>query len=184
MIARSLSAPARRTKRSSSFRPSATSIRERCGSSTARQKIFPRFTRSVKSWTAKRSVADEARSVTSLQTAWRFPRYLTLPKGLPEKNLPLIVVPHGGPWGRDNWGYNGLRSVPCKSRLRRSAAEFPRVDGLWQEVSRRRQRSVGREDAGRHHVGRKVSRRSRHRRSEASRRSWAAATAVMRRSPA
>jgi dipeptidyl aminopeptidase/acylaminoacyl peptidase len=36
------------------------------------------------------------------------PAYLTLPKGLPEKNLPLIVVPHGGPWGRDTWGYNGM----------------------------------------------------------------------------
>ena len=34
------------------------------------------------------------------------PAYLTLPKGLPEKNLPLVVVPHGGPWSRDNWGYN------------------------------------------------------------------------------
>lgn len=36
------------------------------------------------------------------------PGYLTLPKGLPEKNLPLVVVPHGGPWGRDNWGYNSF----------------------------------------------------------------------------
>jgi dipeptidyl aminopeptidase/acylaminoacyl peptidase len=36
------------------------------------------------------------------------PAYLTLPKGLPEKNLPLIALPHGGPWGRDVWGYNGL----------------------------------------------------------------------------
>jgi dipeptidyl aminopeptidase/acylaminoacyl peptidase len=29
-----------------------------------------------------------------------------LPKGLPAKNLPLIVFPHGGPWGRDSFGYN------------------------------------------------------------------------------
>ena len=36
------------------------------------------------------------------------PAYLTLPKGLPEKNLPLIVVPHGGPWGRDVWSYNSM----------------------------------------------------------------------------
>jgi dipeptidyl aminopeptidase/acylaminoacyl peptidase len=34
------------------------------------------------------------------------PAYLTLPKGAPAKNLPLIVVPHGGPWARDIWGYN------------------------------------------------------------------------------
>jgi dipeptidyl aminopeptidase/acylaminoacyl peptidase len=35
------------------------------------------------------------------------PAYLTLPKGIPDKNLPTIMFPHGGPWGRDFWGYNG-----------------------------------------------------------------------------
>ena len=35
------------------------------------------------------------------------PAYLTLPKGVPGKNLPTIIFPHGGPWGRDVWGYNG-----------------------------------------------------------------------------
>jgi dipeptidyl aminopeptidase/acylaminoacyl peptidase len=34
------------------------------------------------------------------------PAYLTLPKGIPAKNLPAIIFPHGGPWGRDVWGYN------------------------------------------------------------------------------
>jgi dipeptidyl aminopeptidase/acylaminoacyl peptidase len=34
------------------------------------------------------------------------PAYLTLPKGLEAKNLPLIVYPHGGPWGRDSFGYD------------------------------------------------------------------------------
>src|SRR5690606_28885054 len=28
------------------------------------------------------------------------------PKGVEAKNLPLVVNPHGGPWGRDSWGYN------------------------------------------------------------------------------
>jgi dipeptidyl aminopeptidase/acylaminoacyl peptidase len=32
--------------------------------------------------------------------------YLTLPKGLPSKGLPLVVFPHGGPWARDTWGYD------------------------------------------------------------------------------
>jgi dipeptidyl aminopeptidase/acylaminoacyl peptidase len=36
------------------------------------------------------------------------PAYLTLPKGVPAKNLPTLMFPHGGPWGRDNWGYNPL----------------------------------------------------------------------------
>ena len=33
------------------------------------------------------------------------PAYLTLPKG-ESKNLPVIIMPHGGPWARDYWGYN------------------------------------------------------------------------------
>ena len=32
--------------------------------------------------------------------------YLTLPKGVAPRNLPVVVNPHGGPWFRDNWGYN------------------------------------------------------------------------------
>ncbi|TWH49450.1 S9 family peptidase [Sporomusa sp. KB1] len=31
--------------------------------------------------------------------------YLTLPKGRGTKNLPVIINPHGGPMGRDAWGY-------------------------------------------------------------------------------
>lgn len=33
--------------------------------------------------------------------------YLTLPKGMEDaKNLPVVVNVHGGPWARDNWGFN------------------------------------------------------------------------------
>ncbi len=32
--------------------------------------------------------------------------YLTLPKGVEAKNLPVVVNPHGGPWARDQWGFN------------------------------------------------------------------------------
>ena len=35
------------------------------------------------------------------------PAYLILPKGVAAKNLPAIMMPHGGPWGRDTWGYFG-----------------------------------------------------------------------------
>jgi len=31
--------------------------------------------------------------------------YLTLPKGVKSKNLPVIINPHGGPWARDTWGF-------------------------------------------------------------------------------
>jgi dipeptidyl aminopeptidase/acylaminoacyl peptidase len=32
--------------------------------------------------------------------------YLTLPAGVEAKGLPMVVFPHGGPWGRDLWGYD------------------------------------------------------------------------------
>lgn len=32
--------------------------------------------------------------------------YLTTPSGVDAKNLPMVVLPHGGPWGRDLWGYD------------------------------------------------------------------------------
>ncbi len=34
------------------------------------------------------------------------PAYLTLPRGVPAKNLPTVILPHGGPWARDVWGYD------------------------------------------------------------------------------
>lgn len=36
------------------------------------------------------------------------PAYLTLPRGLEPKSLPVILLPHGGPWGRDSWGYDTM----------------------------------------------------------------------------
>jgi len=36
------------------------------------------------------------------------PAYLTLPKGVEPKALPVVVMPHGGPWARDAWGYDSF----------------------------------------------------------------------------
>ena len=34
--------------------------------------------------------------------------YLTLPSGASKQNPPpLVVLPHGGPWARDSWGFDG-----------------------------------------------------------------------------
>lgn len=32
--------------------------------------------------------------------------YLTLPKGVTPRALPVVVNPHGGPWARDIWGFS------------------------------------------------------------------------------
>jgi dipeptidyl aminopeptidase/acylaminoacyl peptidase len=47
-----------------------------------------------------RTVAVRARDGTMV------PAYLTLPPGRPAKNLPTLVMPHGGPAARDEWGFD------------------------------------------------------------------------------
>jgi dipeptidyl aminopeptidase/acylaminoacyl peptidase len=32
--------------------------------------------------------------------------YLTLPVGVEARNLPMVLLVHGGPWARDTWGYD------------------------------------------------------------------------------
>jgi dipeptidyl aminopeptidase/acylaminoacyl peptidase len=32
--------------------------------------------------------------------------YVTLPPGVASKSLPMVLLVHGGPWGRDVWGYH------------------------------------------------------------------------------
>ena len=64
-------------------------------------------------------VADSAPWISELKLANQMPvkytardglvinGYLTLPVGRPAKNLPVIIHPHGGPWGvRDSWGFD------------------------------------------------------------------------------
>ena len=38
----------------------------------------------------------------------QIPAYVTLPPGKPATNLPAIVLPHGGPSARDEWGFDWL----------------------------------------------------------------------------
>ena len=38
----------------------------------------------------------------------QIPAYLTLPRGVPAKDLPLVVLPHGGPWARTHFGFWNL----------------------------------------------------------------------------
>ena len=54
----------------------------------------------------QRPFADEGRYGINRRTASRFLPILTIPKGSTGKNLPTVLYIHGGPWGRDSWGYH------------------------------------------------------------------------------
>ena len=76
--------------------------------------IFNRKTRQIlpQYRTRERIPRQHMASVKAIRYAssdgLEIPAFLTLPKGTPAKSLPLIVLPHGGPWSRDSWGFNGL----------------------------------------------------------------------------
>ncbi len=36
------------------------------------------------------------------------PGYLTMPKNVEGQPVAMVVFPHGGPWGRDRWGYDSF----------------------------------------------------------------------------
>ncbi len=36
------------------------------------------------------------------------PAYLTLPVGVDPEKLPTVILPHGGPWARDSYGYDSF----------------------------------------------------------------------------
>jgi dipeptidyl aminopeptidase/acylaminoacyl peptidase len=51
----------------------------------------------------------EVKSVTiAAADGAQIPAYLTLPPGREAKNLPAVVLPHGGPSARDEWGFDWL----------------------------------------------------------------------------
>jgi dipeptidyl aminopeptidase/acylaminoacyl peptidase len=100
------------------------------GSSTADERLFIvsaasdtdpgaayLFDRRTKALTRQYVIREKLpREALAPMTAIRFPSsdgleipaYLTLPRGVAPKGLPLIVFPHGGPWGRDAWGYSAF----------------------------------------------------------------------------
>ena len=61
------------------------------------------------------------------------PAYLTLPKGVAPKNLPTLMVPHGGPWGRDQWGYNSIAQFLANRGYAVLEHELPRINWLRHE---------------------------------------------------
>ncbi len=57
-------------------------------------------------WLAEGDLAEMKPVTYKARDGLTISGYLTVPKGSSGKNLPLVVNPHGGPWARDNWGFN------------------------------------------------------------------------------
>lgn len=70
--------------------------------------VSKEFTRlaEVSPWLHEENMAAMQPISYETRDKWRIQGYLTLPTGATTKNLPVVVLPHGGPWYRDAWGYN------------------------------------------------------------------------------
>jgi dipeptidyl aminopeptidase/acylaminoacyl peptidase len=60
----------------------------------------------VSPWLKEEKMADMKPVTFFSRDGFVLNGYLTLPKGKDPKNLPVVINPHGGPWARDNWGFN------------------------------------------------------------------------------
>jgi dipeptidyl aminopeptidase/acylaminoacyl peptidase len=65
---------------------------------TLQYRVFEKLTRSA--------LAPMTAITYASSDGLQIPAFLTLPKGVAPKALPLIVLPHGGPWARDGFGYD------------------------------------------------------------------------------
>src|SRR5690554_2986469 len=60
----------------------------------------------ISPWLKEEYMADQKPVTYKTRDGLTVHGYLTLPKGVEPKNLPVVVNPHGGPWARDSWGFN------------------------------------------------------------------------------
>jgi len=54
----------------------------------------------------KAQLAQREPVVITARDGVKLVSYLTSPVGVPRKNLPMVLYVHGGPWARDQWGYD------------------------------------------------------------------------------
>ena len=166
--------------------------RRRSGSTTARPKALTKLYTRRPALEGMPLAAMHPVEIKS-RDGLTLPSYLTLPPGSrcqtatarPTARCRWCCCVHGGPWGRDGYGYNALSPVARQPRLRGAVGQLPRLDRLRQGVRQRRRTSQwGRKmhddllDA----IDWAVAQRRHHAPTRS--RSWAAATAATPRSPA
>ena len=71
--------------------------------------------------------------------------YLTVPVGHQPKNLPLVVLVHGGPWVRDVWVYDPLVQLLANRGYAVLQVNYRGSTGYGDDLYRKARRQIGRE---------------------------------------
>jgi dipeptidyl aminopeptidase/acylaminoacyl peptidase len=71
------------------------------------------------------------------------PAYLTLPKRVTPNNLAVVIMPHGGPWGRDAWGFNAVAQFLANRGYAVLQPNFRSSDGYGKRFLRLGDRTWG-----------------------------------------
>lgn len=69
--------------------------------------------------------------------------FLTVPVGLEPKNLPLVVMPHGGPWVRDVWGFDPLIQLLANRGYAVLQMNYRGSPGYGEELYTNAKRQIG-----------------------------------------
>lgn len=69
--------------------------------------------------------------------------YLTVPVGHAPKGLPLVVMPHGGPWVRDVWGFDPLVQLLANRGYAVLQMNYRGSTGYGDELYQQARREIG-----------------------------------------
>jgi dipeptidyl aminopeptidase/acylaminoacyl peptidase len=69
--------------------------------------------------------------------------YLTVPVGYEPKNLPLVVMPHGGPWVRNVWGFDPLVQLLANRGYAVLQMNYRGSTGYGDELYQQAKREIG-----------------------------------------
>ena len=89
--------------------------------------------------------------------------YLTIPLGQKPRNLPLVVMPHGGPWVRDVWEFDPLVQMMANRGYAVLQMNYRGSAGYGEQFSKKGEKEVGGtiqqdiEDATRWAIAKKVA---------------------------